>query len=765
MARADTIQNNFNSGELSPLVYGRTDLDNYSNALKLCNNFVPLVQGPNTRRPGTRYITEVKDSSKATRLVPFEFSTEQAYILEFGDLYVRFIRDRGQILSGGSPVELTTTYDEADIFQLRFTQSADVLYITHPDYAPRKLERLSDTNWTITDITFLDGPYLLTNTTSTTLSLSATSGSVTVTASAVDGINGDAGFASTDIGRLIRWKDPANNWTWLTITAFTSTTVVTATIDGPNASATTATENWRLGVWSTTTGFPSCVSFHQDRLFFGGGVEYPQRLDGSVTADFENFAPTDPDGTVLDDGGVTRTLSSDRVNSIRWLEDDEKGLLVGTSGGEWIVRPNDTGGRLTPENIDAARSSTFGSANIQPVRVGRVVLFAQTAKRKVWELTYVFEDDGFRATDATLIAEHMTLSGIVEMAYSAEPQPVVWMVLGNGTLLGMTYDRGQQVVGFHRHIIGGKSDAFGAVQAKVETVASIPNPANTADELYVIVNRYIDGAVQRYIEYLTPFWEVGDELVDAFFVDSGLTLDEPVTVTGVTQANPGVVTATAHGFSNGDVVRFRDVGGMTELNGSNYVVANQTTNTFELTTRSGTDVDTSSFGAFTTGGEVRKRVTTISNLDHLEGQTVSILAEGATHPDKVVASGSVTLDREASIVHAGLAYQSDMQTLRYDVGSNVGTAQGKTQRIHRLFVRMLDTVGGKFGPSVDSLDIRPYREGGDLMDTAVDLYTGDLEFDWDGGYTNEALVYIRQDQPLPMTVQMIAPQLVTQDRR
>ena len=336
MAKVSYIQNNFNGGEVSPLVYGRPDLSKYQNGLKTCLNFVPLLQGPAQRRPGTAHVVEVKDSSKAVRIVRFEFNTEQAYILEFGDLYVRFIKDRGQIESGGSPVELITTYVEADLFKLQFSQSADVLYVTHPDYPPRKIERASDTSWSTTDITFIDGPYFNTNATDTTLGLSATTGSVTVTASAVTGINNDTGFQTTDVGRLIRWEDAAGNWTYLTITAHTSTTVVTATIDGPDASATTATTTWRLGIWSETTGYPATSTFHQNRLGFAGATDTPQRVDLSRTGDFENFAPTEPDGTVADDYGATTTLSADTVNSIQWIVDDEKGLVVGTVGGEGV---------------------------------------------------------------------------------------------------------------------------------------------------------------------------------------------------------------------------------------------------------------------------------------------------------------------------------------------------------------------------------------------------------------------------------------------
>ena len=660
MAKVSAIQNNFNGGEISPLLFGRPDVDKYKTGLQTCLNFVPLIQGPIERRPGMGFVKEVKTSANLTRIIRFEFSTTQAYIIELGNLYARFYKDNGAILDGAKTIsaatkanpcvvtatshgysngdeifiaavvgmtelngkyykiknkatntfeltdiddvntnsssfttygsggtasktiELVTTYTTANLFELKFTQSADVLYITHPSYTPRKISRTSDTDWTIADITFTDGPYLNTNVETTTLGLSATSGSVTVTASAVTGINNGSGFLATDVGRLIRWKDAAGNFTFLGITAVADTTHVTATIDGPNASATTATVDWRLGVWSNTTGFPSAVTFHQDRLVFGGGVDFPQRVDMSRTGDFENFTPTEPDGTVVDDNAVTVTLAADNVNAIRWLADDEKGLLVGTVGGEWTVRPSDAGGVTTPSNVQGKRSSAYGSANVQPVRVGRAMLFLQRAQRKLRELAFAFEDDGFRAPDMTLIAEHVTRTGVTEIAYQSEPQSIVWCALNDGTLVGLTYERDQKIIGWHRHVVGGYSDSGGTIQAKVESVAVIPNPEGVADELYVVVNRYINGATRRYIEYLNSFWDATNDPEDSFFVDSGLTLDNPTTITAITKAKPCVVTAGSHGLSNGDTVRITEVGGMTEVNKGVYRIASKAANTMEL---------------------------------------------------------------------------------------------------------------------------------------------------------------------------------------
>tara|TARA_R110000787_G_scaffold23768_2_gene67789 strand:+ start:5210 stop:7963 length:2754 start_codon:yes stop_codon:yes gene_type:complete len=917
MAKSAPLQSNFNGGEISPLIFGRPLLDKYQTGLKTCKNFVPLIQGPAERRPGTRHMSNVKDSTTSTRIISFEFSTTQAYIIELGNNYMRFFRNGARIheadttISGATkanpcvitdnshgytngdevfisgivgmtelngrnylvankatntfeltdlhgnninstgyttyssagtastPVELTTTYLTSELFQLKFTQSADTLYITHNDHAPRKLTRTSNTAWTITDITFIDGPYLNTNAETTTLTLGGTSGSVSVTASAVTGINNGDGFLATDIGRLIRWKDAEGNWTWLTITARTNTTLVTATIDGPNASATTATVNWRLGVWSDTTGFPAAVTFHQNRLAFGGGVEYPQRIEFSISGDFEGFAPTEVDGTVVDDGALTITLSADNVNAVRWMADDEKGLLAGTVGGEWVIRPSDQGGVLTPSNRQAKRSSSYGSADITPVRAGRAMLFVQNSKRKMRELAYIFEDDGFRAPDMTVVAEHVTATGLVELAWQSEPQDVLWSCLVDGTLLSMTYDRDQKILGWARHILGGYSSAGSSIDSKVESVSVIPSADGSTDEVYVVVQRYINGAVVRYIDYITPYWSSTTDQEDAFFVDSGLTLDNPIAISGVTladpcvmtvashtfangddirvvgvkgttelnkqvyrvmnqatntveicsklarpvhitaatTANPVVITAVAHGLSNGDEIGVFDAEGMTEINGLGFTVANKTANTFQLSGVDGSGyttyttggvihdaVDSSAFTTYVEDGEARERVTTLSGLYHLEGETVSVLAEGAAHPDKVVAAGAITLDRETTKAHIGLSYNSDFETLRTDSGAKDGTSQGKLVRIHRVIIRFFESIGGKVGPDSDNLDTLHFRKGGGEMDTAVPLFTGDVEEDWDMEYSSDAHIFIRQDQPLPMTIEAIMPQMDTQDR-
>jgi hypothetical protein len=673
MTKASTIQTSFNAGEVTPLVYGRPDLQKYGNGLETCQNMIPMVQGPLTSRPGTVFVNEVKDSSVYTRALEFVFSTTQAYIIEAGNLYFRFYRNRAQIVSG-TPVEMATPYPTNVLSGLKTTQSADVLYIFHPSYAPRKLSRTSDTVWSLSTMATTDGPYLNTNTTTTTLTASGTTGSVTLTASATTGINNGQGFLATDVGRVVRLL-VSSVWGWGTITARTSTTQVTVQV-GSAFGATTATAVWRLGVYSDTTGWPSCGTFFEDRLFMGGSTSNPQRLDGSMSGDYENFAPTSTTGVVAANNALGFTLNSNDVNTIRWMADDEKGLLVGTVGGEWIVRPSSSGEALSATNISAKRSTSYGSADVQPVRAGRAILFIQKSRRKLRELAYQFDVDGFRAPDMTQLSEHITLPGIQEMTYQQEPQSLVWVCRDDGVLIGATYDRDQDVVAWHRHIIGGSGF--------VESVGAIPRPDGSGDELYVIVRRTINGATKRYVEYMNKLWERGDTQAAAVFADSAKT--------------------------------------------------------------------------YTTPGS------TVTGLDHLEGQTVSVLVDGAVHPDKIVTGGQITLDFTGTTVVVGLPYVRRGKTLRINAGAADGTAQGKTKRIHRLVFRLHDSLGLTKGPNFNQLDEVVFRSSTDPMGAAVPLFSGDKSDTWGGDYDLEGQVCWEITQPVPCTILDVMPVVVTQDR-
>jgi hypothetical protein len=507
---------------------------------------------------------------------------------------------------------------------------------------------------------------------------------VTVTASAITGINSDTGFQTTDVGRLIRWKDAANNWTWLKITARGSTTSVTALISGEDASATTATNDWRLGVYSDTTGWPKVITFYQDRVLLAGCSSYPDRYDLTRTGGYSdtefNFAPTDADGTVTDDAGINGTLQSGQVNTIQWANQDERGLVMGTAGGEWIVRPDVTNGVLTPSNAKADQISSTGSAPIQPASIESGTVYIQRARRKVMDVIYNFDRDQLKPRDISLPSEHITSSGVAEISFQQEPFNVAWMRRTDGLLIGMTYYPDESVFAAHRHVVGG-------TDVLVKSIATIPSSDGSRDELWMVVERTIDGGTVKYIEYMTRYYESDIAKEDAIHVDSAFVYDS---------------TATA----------------------------------------------------------------TVSGLDHLEGETVKLMVDGNAHPDVVVASGVATLlnDVTGSTITVGLGNTWAFKSQRPEAGSKDGVSQGKIKRITGVVVRLLNTLGLKYGPDSSNVEEWDFEQG-DEYDTGTALYTGDTPYlRGPFGYEQEGFVYLEHDGVFPATILAIMPQLTTQDR-
>jgi len=671
MPRTTLALTSFVSGELGAKLDGRTDFTKYGTGCKELKNFLVHPQGAATRRVGTQFIAEVKSSAAKTRLIPFEFSTTQTYILEFGNTYIRFFKDKGQILDSGSPYEISSPYLTAELFDIKFSQSADVMYIVHPNHETMKLSRTGHTNWSLTEVDFTDGPYLEPNDTTTTLTpASASTGTgVNITASAVTGINGGSGFLATDVGRIISFNSGLAK-----ITARTSTTVVVCTITKAFAN-TDAKTDWKLGAFSDTTGHPSSVSFFEQRLVFAGTTAEPQTLYFSKSGDYENMTA----GTDADDAMIY-TIASNQVNAIRYLK-AQRTLIVGTTGGEFTVSADGTDAAITPTNITIKKQSSYGSANVDAQPAGNSILFLQKAKRKIRELTYNFDVDGYVAADLTILNDIVTKTGINEMAYQQEPDSILWCVRDDGVLSGLTYQRSENVTAWHRHVFGG---SFGSGDAVCESVASISGNL-TEDELWVIVKRTVNGATKRYVECFSEFDFDETTATDFRFVDSHLTYDGSAT-------------------------------------------------------------------------------TTLTGLSHLEGQTVSILADGATHADKVVSSGSISLDRSTSKAVVGLSYDSVLQTMRIEGGAAEGTSQGKTKRISKVTLRLFETVGAKVGPSLTNLETVPFRTSSDPMDTPVStLIAGDKEIEFRDDYNTDGFIFIKQDQPLPLSVLAIYPTVVTSD--
>ena len=575
----------FNAGELSPLLYGRTDLTKYQAGCRQMENFLPTSQGAATRRPGLEYIAATKGNAVA-RLIPFEFSTTQAYIIEATATTFRFYMNGGQIESSpGVAYEVSHPYGLADLDTIQYAQSADTLYLAHPNYAPRKLTRSGHTSWTLTSISFTATP-----------------------------------------------------------------------------------AEW------TGSNYPGTVAFFDERLFWGGTPNQPQTIWASKVNDFENLTT----GSAADDA-LKFTLVDDQMNAVRWMS-AHKVLLLGTAGGEFSVQASNLNEALTPSNLTARRQTTVGAKSVQAVRVGTAAIYVQRAGRKLQEIAYSYESDSYVSPELTLLAGHVTRAGIRAMAWQQEPWRVLWCVLDDGQLVGMTYMRDQQVVAWHRHPLGG-------INAKALSVACIAGTNET--QLWVVVERTINGGTKRYVEKMaSEFWASSPhDKTGAVFVDSAIEYDgSPATV--------------------------------------------------------------------------------LSGLDHLIGETVQVLADGATHPDCTVsAGGAITLDRAASVVQVGLACPALLETLDIEAGAQDGTAQTRRRRISEVGVRLFQTLGCKVGyidqDGSEVLETVLFRNPTDPMDASPPLFSGDKVIAFPPRITREARVVVKQDAPLPITVTAIVPRVQT----
>ena len=497
----------FNVGEISELMGGRIDTEEYKGACKILKNFIPSVQGPVSRRGGTRFVAEVKNSSKKTRLFAFQYSAVLSYLLEFGDHYVRFFYHRHPIVDqNDDPIEITVPYAAEDLDKLYFSQSGDVVYIAHPSYPLRTITRYGQTDWRTAEVALIDGPYLPVHTGDISLTPSATQGNITITAS-------DAVFSSSDVGRAVRIMQASNpnvQWGAAKITAYTSATSVQATVF-PNYPFmnTSASKAWRLGVFSETSGYPSTATFFEQRLILGKG----NGVYGSKTGQYEVFSPTAADASVTAEYGYGYELSSDQINDVCWLSSG-RALAIGTVGADFTLETSGGEG-VIPFTVKAQRHSTYGSENVAPVKVGSTTLFVQHYGRKLRAFMYDSNSDDYIAKDITMLAPHMTYGGIKEMALQQEPSPIVWCVLNNGGLVGLTYEAAESVQAWHSHELSG---------GFVESIATVPAENGERDELFLLVRREINGTTKRYIEVMESGMEENvSGTSECFFVDSGLS--------------------------------------------------------------------------------------------------------------------------------------------------------------------------------------------------------------------------------------------------
>ncbi|POP42153.1 hypothetical protein CHU32_21125 [Superficieibacter electus] len=815
------IQPSFAGGEIGPSLYGRIDMAKYQVALRKCDNFIVRQYGGVENRPGTRFVAAAKYPDRKCRLIPFQFSTVQTYALEFGHNYMRVIKDGALVLTSSNAIyELAMPYAEDDLFRIKFTQSADVLTLVHPNYPPKELRRYAHDNWQIVDVETNNGPFEDINVTETsTVYASAPTGIITLTAS-------QEIFGSEQVGKLFYLEQPAVDsvpvwetsketvindirraesnyyrantagktgtlrpshtegmawdgwggtgdddtgiqWEYLH-SGFGIVRITAVASDGKSATATVISRIPENVVGSTKASYKwARFAWNSVNGYPGTVVYYQQRLYFAASTAYPqtiwasrtgDYKDFGKNNPIQDDDRIIYTYAGRQVNEIRHLI-DVGSLVVLTSGGEFVVT-GDQNKVLTPSAFSLSSQGSNGCSNIPPIAVANIALFVQEKGSVVRDLAYSFDVDGYQGNDLTILANHLFQKrSIVDWCFSIVPYSCAFCVRDDGKLLALTYLRDQQVFAWSPQSGPGK----------YESTCSI-SEANE-DAVYFIVNRTINGQVVRYIERLSSRLFTDD--IDAFFVDSGLSYDgrnsgsRTATISGGSgdwsyqQDYTLTISGTAY-FGSGDV------GAQIQFPYSEYdsdageVVDKQLR--CDIISVIGSNAVTISANR-NIPAALRNTATTnwlmarrtFAGLNHLEGQTVNILSDASVEPQKVVSGGAVTLEKPGGVVHIGLPIDAQFETLDVNINGQE-TLLDKKQLINTVTLVVNASRGIWASTPGGKWYEYPQREF-EFYDDPVDDATGKVEIKLDSNWDKNGRVKIKQTDPLPLSVLAVIPRL------
>ena len=661
--------------------------------------------------------------------------------------------------------EVATPYSEDEIFDVQYSQLNDIIYMTHKNHPPKKLTRLSASSWLFENFAFVGGAFLNDNTTAITITPSAATGQITITLSATNSTIGFIPSTST-IGHIgSYWKIGLGLTTssttglsvqgYVKIIAITSSTIavatVMATLDG-----TSATTVWAEGAWSAVRGYPARNTFHESRFFLARTNTEPQKVWGSRPFEYENFAVG-----AEDDDALNLQLASNEANEIMWLASTTT-LIVGTYGGEFIISSGSLGQPITPTNATSFRQTGWGSEPIVPKKIGNFLYYIQRFGQKLRELFYYFDLDSYKSLDKTIFAPHIagTGDGFVDMAYQQNPETILWCVRGDGQIATFTREIDQEVQAWSRQVTDGL----------FESIATIPNSTRSYDEVWVVVNRTINGVTKRYIEV---FGDMNFETrVDLLcYVHCGATYNGYDLTTGSTltlSATKGTVTLTLSATSSTISFDATDVGQrIRAIDSDGNVLGEAVITLFSSSTIAVASVSTIFTATTYAGMSWGKSAQVISGLTHLEGKVVSCLVDGGLDNARhTVTGGSITLGRDYFVAVVGLPYDQTVKTLPFEAGSVLGTAQGKIQRINQIgFLVRKTFTGFYFGGDDDKLERAVYRNPANPLGVTETLHTGYLPNKTFKGYHQYgSQILIVNEDPMPMEILSIMPSLTTSDK-
>jgi hypothetical protein len=493
--------------------------------------------------------------------------------------------------------------------------------------------------------------------------------------------------------------------------------------------------------------YPACATLYQERFVLAGALNTPTQMNGSVQDDYPDFI-CDPNEN---DYAIQFTLVSQQVNQIRWMIGTPTALMLGTSGGVWAMFTTD-GSSLSQVDVSAALQTTIGTGNVAPQLVNADVIWVTRSAKRVRLLLFNFATNQWDGPDLTRLNKDITigateaLSGIVQTSFQSEPYPIFWAVRADGQLLGLTYERSEEVFAWFRVVTDGM----------IESVACVSED-NAEDQVWISVLRTVNGVEQRYIESFAP-QDLFHQLSNAFFVHCGLQFQGvgPFAITGISQANPAVVTAPGHTLQNGMSVGIADVLGMTQANTNPltaWTVAGVIGNTFQLQ-----GIDSTAWGAYTSGGTVEQVTNQVTGMEYLQGETVVAVGdEQQIFSGPVPAGGTVVFPSYANAVTIGLSYTTTIQPMNPVIGSAQATSKGKKQKFSRATLSLYESIGGQVG--MDSAHLYDIEYGESSIGDPTAMFTGNITRDLDGDWSQEDTILIVHSDPFPFTLRSVTPRL------
>jgi hypothetical protein len=752
----------FSAGEISPKMYGRHDLAAFYNGGRRVENFITEVAGMARFRTGSIYSAKTQNNEVAF-LYTFNFSESLSFILEFTDQKLRFYRSSGRVhetaqaITGATAANpVVITYDGADNYS-----NGDSVFIT----GIVGMTELNGNDYTVANVNAGANTFELSGVDGSAFTAYVSGGSVAVITEVT------TPFAAADLPKL-KFSPVVNGIMYIAHPSY-----------NPQALAFTSATNWGMTNHSptaltlTANNRPSAVGVYEQRLIYAGSNNNPNRMWFSKSGDFGNFTT----GTAVTDG-ISYSIAGS-VGRILWLAGTSDFLAIGTL--EDVFQA--TGGIddvITVDSISIKPTNSFGVSDMMPIDKGNQILYTQSNNLILRSFEYDVAADGYRPIDRNTIADHITSSGLKQIAYQEGRPNIMWAVKNNGVLTGMTIEDSESVSGWHRHTSDGD----------IKSVATLPR-ANDYNQLWQCVERTINGSTVRYIEFYSDIvnyvrredyitgtdaaakaaddatysnllFESQKEYIhldssisyygDELGLNAGATLTPSATTgTGITfTASAAVFDATVVGRE----LWRKSVTGA-EI-GRAEITAYTSSTVVTCTVLEGFDSTTA-----IPAGEWYLTAGSLTGLDHLEGAEVSIVTDGGQHDPKTVTNGAITLDEQASVVHIGLPYTGYLETNDLEGGGTNGVAQTKKKNVHAVGFRFLDTLYAKYGTSYYKLNQIEMRNANMRMDRPPLMFTGDVKEvyanessdDNDGGWSRQKRVIVSQDQPFPCNVQLIIP--------